>query len=161
MRVEFQRLSARDWGKAAAAGVATGIILAVINVIALTSHLSPLPKPLGLAFAETVLGRQLPLPVGLLFHLAWVTLVSVGYVVWWRDALTLKNTAILAFGLWLLVLLVFFPIVGWGLFGLAISPKLIVPAAVSHALFAVILWGMCRLLFGEAAGQERPQPKTA
>ena len=100
MDVEFHALSRREWWRAVGIGVGTGVILAVVNVIAMKSQLSPLPKPLGLAFAEAVLGRQLPLPVGLLFHLAWVTVFSVVYVVFWRDALTLKNALLLAVVLW-------------------------------------------------------------
>ncbi len=160
MSVEPHRLSRREWGKAIGVGVATAVILAALNVVALKSHVSPLPKPLGLAFAETVLGTDLPLPVGLLFHLAWVTSFSVLYVVLWRNALTLKNAILLAGGLWLLVLVVFFPVVGWGFFGLAVSPKLIVPVTVSHLLFAAILWGLCRLAFGPSIDQQ-PQPRTA
>jgi hypothetical protein len=161
MSVELHRLSAREGWKATGVGVATGVILALLNVIALKSHLSPLPKPLGLAFAEMVIGRQLPLPVGLLFHLAWVTFFSVAYVVLCRDKLTLGNAAILAALLWLMALAVFFPIVGWGFFGLKVSPKLIVAATVSHLLFAAILWGLARLAFGQALSQQGSHPNTA
>lgn len=150
MRVELPWLSMREWGKAIGVGVATGVILAVLNVIALKTQVSPLPKPLGLAFAETVFGQRLPLPVGLLFHLAWVDFCSVVYVVLWRNALTLRNAIILAAVLWLLVLVVFFPAVGWGFLGLAVTPKLILPATASHLLFALILWGLCRLVFGQS-----------
>lgn len=150
MRVEPQRLSAREWRKAVGVGITTAAILALLNVIALKTHVSPLPAPLGLAFAETLFGRMLPLAVGLLFHMAWVTLFSVAYVVLWRNFLTLKNAIILASALWLLALGIFFPVVGWGFFGLAISPKLIVPATVSHLLFAAILWSLCRIAFGNA-----------
>lgn len=132
--------------KAIGIGVATGIILAVFNVIALHSHVSPLPKPVALAFAETVLGRKLPLPVGLLFHVAWVTFFSIVYVVLWPEAPTLRNALLLAAPLWLSVLVVFFPVVGWGFFGLSVSLKLIIPVTVSHLLFAVILWSLVRLL---------------
>jgi hypothetical protein len=158
MSVELHRLSGREWGKAMGAGVMTGVILAVLNIIALKSHASPLPKPLGLAFAETLLGRQLPLPVGLLFHLAWVTFWSVVYVVLWRNALSLSKAVILAAGLWLLVLVVFFPVAGWGFFGLSVGAKLIVAATVSHLLFAVILWSLCRFLFRQAPAA---QPRAA
>jgi len=41
----------------------------------------------------------------------------------------------------------FFPILGWGFFGLAISPKLIVASLVPHALFAVIVWQTTLLMF--------------
>ncbi|MEC5322130.1 hypothetical protein VSX64_18355 [Aurantimonas sp. C2-6-R+9] len=103
-----------------------------------------MPKPLGLAFANTLLGADLPLPVGLLFHTAWVTLLSAVYVLLFRDKLTFMRAFWLAFALWILVLLFFFPLVGWGFFGLAVSPKLVVASAVPHLLFAVFLWGLSR-----------------
>jgi len=149
--LRLHRLSAREAWKATGIGIATGVLLALLNVIALKSHISPLPKPLGLAFAETLLGQQMPLPVGLLFHLAWVTFFSVAYVALWRDRLTLGNAMILAAFLWLLAMAVFFPIVGWGLFGLKVSPKLIIPTTVSHVLFGVILWGLARIVFGHGS----------
>jgi hypothetical protein len=113
----------------------------------LQSGVSPLPKPLGLAFAETVLRTELPLPVGLLFHSAWVTAFSVLYVILLRDALTFTRALRLAIALWVLVLVFFFPVVGWGFFGVAVTPKLIVGAAVPHLLFAIFLWGLCRWAF--------------
>jgi magnesium-transporting ATPase (P-type) len=163
MSVEPHWLSTREWWKAVGVGVATAAIVAVLNVIALKTQVSPLPKPLGLAFAEVVFGRSLPHPVGLLFHLAWVTFFSVVYVILWRNALTLRNAIILASVLWLLVLFLFFPIVGWGFFGLAVSPKLILPATVSHLLFALILWSLCRLAFGQSLerGHSQPQQRMA
>jgi hypothetical protein len=81
MIVEPHWPSTREWWRAVGVGIATAVILAVLNVIAVTSQVSPLPKPLGLAFAETLFGHSLPRPVGLLFHLAWVTFFSVVYVV--------------------------------------------------------------------------------
>jgi hypothetical protein len=114
------------------------------------SGVSPLPKALGLAFAETAFARPLPLPVGLLFHTAWTTAFSVFYVVLFRDALTFMHAFWLAFALWLLFLVLFFPIVGWGFFGLAISPKLIVGAAIPHLLFAAFLCGLSRWVFADA-----------
>src|SRR5690348_11239019 len=100
MRVERPGMNARDWAKAVGLGVATAAILALLNVIALKSHASPLPAPLGLAFADTLFGRQLPLLVGLLFHVLWVTFFSVVYVVLWRDRMTFGNAAKLALVLW-------------------------------------------------------------
>jgi hypothetical protein len=153
MNVELRLLDRRQWWKAVAIGVGTGMILAGLNVVALKTHVSPLPKPLALAFADTIAGARLPLPVGLLFHLAWVTFFSVVYVVLFRNELTLKNAFWLAAALWLVTLVVFFPIVGWGIFGLAAGPRLIAPVTVSHILFALILWGLCRAAFGESASR--------
>jgi hypothetical protein len=42
----------------------------------------------------------------------------------------------------LTILVVFFPIVGWGIAGLNISPKLIPASFVPHVLFGVFLWAL-------------------
>lgn len=106
-----------------------------------------MPRPLGLAFADRLLGAEVPLPVGLLFHIAWVTFASIIYVVLFRDNLAFSRALALAFALWALVLVFFFPYVGWGFLGLNIGPKLIVASAVPHLLFAVFLRGLSRLFF--------------
>jgi hypothetical protein len=143
-------LSAGEWRKAFGVGIANGLLLSVVMVIAFKSGVSPLPKPVGLAFAETVLGGPLPLPVGLVFHLAYVTLWSMAFVAFLRHGLTLRNALALALVLWIGALVVFFPIIGWGFFGLAIGPKLIVASFMPHLLFGVFLWGLCRISFRSA-----------
>lgn len=142
------RLSSGDWLKAIGVGLATAILLSAVMVPAMRLGVSPMPAPLGLAFAETVLGRSLPLPVGLLFHVVYVTFWSVAAVLWFRDTLSLRSIGVLALALWILVLVVFFPLVGWGLLGLGIGPQLIVGSFVPHVLFAVFLWALARLAFG-------------
>lgn len=145
--MKLHSLSAKELFKAIGIGVVTAILLSAVMVPASKLGISPLPKPVGLAFAETVLGRPMPLPVGLLFHVAYVTFWSVAFVYLFRDALTLRNALMLGLILWVLALVVFFPVVGWGLLGLAVSPKLIVASLVPHALFALFLWGLCWLVF--------------
>lgn len=145
--MKWHHLSTQDWGRAIGVGIGVSILTAAFMAATLKAGISPLPRALGLAFAETVLHRPVPLPVGLLFHAVWVTVFSVVYVGLFRDELTLMPALALGFGLWVVVLLFFFPIVGWGFFGLGIGPKLIVGAALPHLLFAVLLWGGCRLVF--------------
>ena len=145
--MRIHNLTSGEWLKAIGVGIATAILLSAVMVPALKLGISPLPKPLGLAFAETVRGGPLPLPIGLLFHVAYVTFWSVAFVALFHDRLSLRNALLLGLVLWLLVLVVFFPVVGWGFLGLAVSPKLIVASLVPHVLFAVFLWGGCRLAF--------------
>jgi hypothetical protein len=145
--MQWHSLNPKDWGKAIAVGIAVSILTAAIMAIGLQTGVSPLPKPLGLAFAETLLQRPLPLPVGLLFHTVWTTAFSILYVVLFRDALTFMRAFWLAFGLWILALVFFFPFVGWGFLGLGVNPMLIIAAAVPHLLFALLLWGLCRWAF--------------
>jgi hypothetical protein len=64
-----------------------------------------------------------------------------------RAHLSILNALGLGLALWVVILVVFFPIIGWGFLGLGISPKLIPASLVPHVLFAVFLWGLCRLSF--------------
>ena len=81
------------------------------------------------------------------FHVAYVTFWSVIYVALFRDRLTFLNALWLALALWVVLLVVFFPIVGWGFLGLGISVKLIPAGLVPHLLFALFIWGLSRLVF--------------
>lgn len=145
--MQIHKLTAGEWGKALGLGIANGVALSVIMIAMKQMGVSPLPKPLGLAFAEMLTGRTLPLPVGLLFHLAYVTVWSMAFVVLFRNSLSLRNALLLALVLWIGVLVVFFPIVGWGVFGLAIGPMLIPGSFMPHLLFGLFLWGLARLFF--------------
>ena len=151
MIMRLHKLPISEFAKAGGVGIVTALLLTGVMVPAMEFGLSPMPKPLGLAFAETVLGRALPLPVGLLFHIVYVAFWSIAYVSLFRDDLSLIKALVLSALLWTAILVVFFPVVGWGFLGLAISPKLIVASLVLHVLFAMFLWGLCRVVF--KAGQ--------
>lgn len=150
-------LTPKELLKAVGVGVATAVLLSAVMVPAFKLGISPLPKPLGLAFAETLLGAPLPLPVGLLFHVVYVTAWTIVYVALFRDRLIFRNALLLGFILWVVVLVVFFPVVGWGFLGLGIGPKLIVASLVPHVLFAVFLWGSCRFAFRPTADEATQQ----
>lgn len=143
--MELQKLSPKDYAKAIGVGIATAVILSLVMVPASRAGISPMPKPLGLAFAQALLGA-VPLPVGLLMHVLYLTFWSVAYIVLFTQH-TFLNALWLALTLWVLVLVIFFPIVEWGFFGLAVGPKLIIASLVPHLLFAIVLWGICRWAF--------------
>lgn len=143
----FRALSTTDLWKAIGIGVVTALLLTAIMLPAFRFGIAPMPKFPSLAFAETILGRPLPLPVGLLFHVAYVAFWSVVYIALFRDRLTFLNALWLALALWVVLLVVFFPLVGWGFLGLGLSVKLIPAALVPHLLFAAFLWALCRLVF--------------
>lgn len=131
--------------KAAGVGLVTAILTAVLMLLAIRSGLSPLPEPLGLAFAEAILGTTLPKPVGFAFHAAWVILWTLVYI---RISPTIRfsHALYLAAALWLSALIIFMPIAGWGFLGLGVTPKLIVAAIIPHLLFAIFIWGGSRLI---------------
>ncbi|MTJ04760.1 MAG: hypothetical protein FH759_08735 [Sediminimonas qiaohouensis] len=145
--MQFYQLSAKDWAKTLIIGLVAAAVTAATMQGLLRAGISPLPEPLGLAFARLLLG-DVPLPVGLLFHTVWNVAFVAFFVVMFGDSLSFGRATALAAALWGLVLVVFFPIVGWGFFGLAITPKLIVAAGGIHLLFAIVLWGGCRIAFG-------------
>lgn len=145
--MKFPALPRAELPKAIVVGVVTALVLSAVMLPAFKFGLAPMPKQPSLAFAETLLGRPLPLPIGLLFHVAYLTFWSVVYVALFRDRLTLLNALWLGLALWGVILVVFFPVIGWGVLGLAISPKIIVASLVPHVLFAVVLWGLCRVAF--------------
>lgn len=140
-------LTPKEFAKALGVGILTALILSAITVPAFLAGLPPAPEPPSLAFAEALFGRSLPLGVGMLFHVAYVTAWSVIYVGLFRDKLSFARALGLAAFLWAVALVVFFPIDGWGFLGLEVSPKLIPFAAIPHLLFAIVLWGLCRVTF--------------
>jgi len=145
--MKFHALTSKEMLKAIVIGIVTAVILSAIMFPAFKYGVAPMPKQPSLAFAETLLGRSLPLPVGLLLHVAYLTFWSVIYVILFRDQLTFLNALWLALALWVVILIAFFPFIGWGFLGLAISPKLIPASLVPHVLFALVLWALCRVGF--------------
>lgn len=156
--MELQKLSPKDYAKAIGVGMVTAVILSLIMIPAAKAGLSPMPKPLGLAFAQALLGA-VPLPVGLLLHVLYLTFWSVAYVTLFTQR-TFLNTLWLALILWVVVLILFFPLVGWGFLGLAVGPKLIIASLVPHLLFAIVLWGLCRWAFPVQPVKKQP-PKLS
>jgi len=130
--------------KAAGVGLVTAIVTAALMLMAIKQGISPLPEPLGLAFAEAILGTTLPKPVGFAFHAAWVIVWTLVYVRV-SPGVQFMHALYLAAALWASALLIFMPIAGWGFLGLGVTPKLIVAAIVPHLLFAVFIWGGSKL----------------
>lgn len=141
-----------SWPRAIGIGIAVSILTALVMGSLLQAGISPFPKPPSLAFAETLLGRALPMPVGLLFHTAYVTFWSVVFVRYFPRK-SLLTALGLATVLWGVVLVLFFPVVGWGFAGLAIGPQLIPASALPHLLFGLLLWGLDRY-FGRQGNAE-------
>lgn len=135
----------RSWLGAVGIGIVVAVVTAAVMLALTTAGASPFPKPPSLAFAETLLRHPIPLPVGLLFHVAYVTFWSVVFVRYFPRR-NLKAALALAGALWLVILIVFFPVVGWGFAGLQVSPKLIPASLVPHLLFGFIVWGLDKYL---------------
>ncbi|PVY77373.1 hypothetical protein C8D92_10358 [Tamilnaduibacter salinus] len=134
-----------SWPRTVVVGLITAVIPSLFMVPMFKLGLSPMPAPPSLEFAEMVLGRDLPMPVGLLFHLLYVMLWTIVYVLFLKPG-SLKAALGLAGLLWVGVLFVFFPLFGWGLAGTSVSVKLIPASFIPHLLFGLALWGSSRWL---------------
>jgi len=145
--MRFHALPLRQFAKALLVGFLTAIIVSAFMIPLFEWEIPPMPMQPARAFADLVLGPGQPAFVGFLFHLVYVTVWSVIYVSLAWDRLSFPRAAGLAAILWLIALLVFFPLLGWGFLGLAIGPKLIVAAILPHLLFAIALWVLCKLAF--------------
>jgi len=135
----MQTIENRTWLRAIVVGLGVSILTGIAMIMMTKAGVSPFPKPPSLAFAEMLSGRDLPMPVGLLFHTAYVTFWSIVYIRFMPKN-NLKVSLALAGALWIVVLAVFFPIVGWGFAGTHISPRLIPGSFMPHLLFGILLW---------------------
>jgi len=140
-KMNVNQSDGRTWLRASSIGLGVAILTAVFMMVLFKTGITPFTKPPALAFAETLIGRQLPMLIGLLFHTVYVTAWSVIYIRYFPQR-NIKTALALAFVLWLVILLVFFPFVGWGFGGLQISPKLIPASLLPHLLFGLFLWGL-------------------
>lgn len=140
------RLSPRDHAKAVGIGIANALLLTLVMLPTIRLGMAPLPKPPSQAFAQLLLG-PVPLPVGLLFHIAYVAFWSWLFVVMFRDTLSFGQALGLGIALWIVILVVFFPLIGWGWMGLGIGPMVPLAALVPHLLFSLFLWALAGVAF--------------
>lgn len=130
-----------SWPSAIGIGIVISILTSLFMVSLQKTGVSPLPKPLALALVHAISGKSLPLPAGLLLHTIYVTFWSVIFVRYFPRR-NFWTAMALALFLWLIVLVIIFPIVGWGIAGLSISTMVIPASLMPHILFGILLWAL-------------------
>jgi hypothetical protein len=137
------------FGKGIVAGIITAILTAVIMILMAKYHATPFPKAVSLAFAEILLHRQLPMFIGIVFHLCYVIGWCTLYV-WLMPNRYMKlwPIAIFTFFLWLIASFIFLPLIGWGIAasGLA-GGKGVIATIIPHLFFGFFLWISVLILF--------------
>ena len=92
-------------------------------------------------------------PLALLVHLAYGAFWSIALVYWFEERTSAVKGIYLAFGLWLIMMIFYSPIIGWGLFGfgnagalprssalyLQPGPKYLVATLVLHLIYGWII----------------------
>lgn len=148
----MQAITWADVGRAVVLGIATGLSVAAVMLVAQMTGVSHLPGPMAVVFAHKLFGAYLTdrglMPIGLLLHTGWVTAGVIGYVWLFRRRLTLAAALAAGAVLWLAAGLVFTPFIGWGLFAAGLGWQAAVAVAGTHLLFALFAWALCASAYG-------------
>jgi hypothetical protein len=123
-------------------GLGATLAMTIIMFLGTVSGMSPIPRPVPPAVAETVFGAALPsmliAPLGMLFHFLyggiWAALFAV-----WSKPLTIAKGAGLGLFLWLLMQVTVLPLLGWGVFGSAVTVQIAVATLVLHLVYGLVL----------------------
>lgn len=137
----------RDLLRAALVGIVVAIGTGLVTVPLFKSGVPPMPEAPSLAFAKTLFG-PVPDPIGLVFHVVYVTVVTTAFLALAGPRPSGTAIAGASVALYAIAVLAIFPIVGWGIAGTAITPKIGVAAIGPHVLYGLMLWGAGRAVFG-------------
>jgi hypothetical protein len=149
-RVSLRLPGVGEFAAAVLLGVGIALSLALLSLVAKLTHVSPLPAPLAVAFAEHLIGKatlgmRLWIPIGLALHLAYVTGATVTIAAITRALgpcrLNLGSSLAAALGLWILAGLIFMPLSGWGFFGTGLGLPVLYTILATHVLYGIFLWG--------------------
>lgn len=120
------------WTKAIGVGLLASLVMFVIMMIGIHGvGVAPFNMPPSAAFLETLGLNVGPLP--LVAHFGYGAFWSAALVAVYGGSTDLFKGLTLAAGLWLFMMVVYSPLIGWGLFGLAGTPELASDAALHLA----------------------------
>lgn len=104
------------WVKAATVGALGSLVMFAIMYVGIhVTGIAPFNMPPSAAFLESLDLNVGPLP--LLVHFGYGASWSLWLVVYTKSNVDLKAGLTLAVGLWAFMMLVYSPIIGWGIFG--------------------------------------------
>ncbi len=148
-------MTSRHWFFGFGSGVLATLLMTAVMFIGQGTGLSPMPQPIPVALAARVLGHATPRPllltVGLTAHLLYG---DVAGAILWRLARRVTLVIGLGWGLilWVLMGLLALPILGWGLFGSALTPKIAVATLLLHLVYGGTLGALGQFLLGTRGG---------
>jgi hypothetical protein len=140
-----------SWIKAAIVGIGAALVMFFLMMIGIRSGLAPFNVTPSAAML-TKLGINVgPLP--LLVHLGYGAFWSIALVYWFQEHTDTAKGLYLSLGLWLILMVLYSPIIGWGLFGfgtakalpptdalhLQAGPKYLVATLVLHLIYGWII----------------------
>ncbi len=143
------------WTKAAGVGLIGSLIMFLLMMLGIHgTGIAPFNTPPSAAFLiELGLPAQ---PLGLIVHFGYGAFWSVLLVYLFGNRVNIKKSLLIALGAWLIMMIIYSPIIGWGLFGfgdahtlsttnslyLEAGPKYLISTLILHLIFGVVIgWG--------------------
>jgi hypothetical protein len=123
-------------------GVVATLAMSALMIVGVVTGISPMPSPIPEAIVSKVFGEGLPRPLIMLLaagaHLTYGGLWGAVLVALTRPVTLWKG---LGWGvlLWLIMQVIFLPFLGWGFFGVAITPRIAVATLVLHLIYGATL----------------------
>jgi hypothetical protein len=123
-------------------GVVATIVMSVLMIIGVITGLSPMPSPIPEAIVSKIFGEGLPRPLIMLLaagaHLSYGGISGAVLAGLTRPVTLWKG---LGWGvlLWLIMEIAVLPFLGWGFFGVAITPRIAAATLVLHLVYGATL----------------------
>lgn len=152
-------------------GLVATLAMSVVMVIGFTTGIAPMPAPIPEAIAARVLngviGAGAPQPaimvVAVVSHFAYGGLWGAILAALSRPVTIWKGLGLGIF-LWVLMQVVAFPFLGWGVFGVAITPQIAVATLILHLVYGLTLGGLMdtskRGYLSRARTSAEPEPNS-
>lgn len=157
--------------KSGSAGILAALIMFAVMYLGIhVTGVAPFQVPPSQAFLISVLGltQDLAGPLGLLAHFGYGAFWSIVLLALFWDRTSIGKGIGLSIGLWLIMMLVMSPMIGWGYFGfgakemsrdvlaLGSSTKYVLITLILHLIYgAVIGWANSRwMTFGQDVAAE-------
>jgi hypothetical protein len=119
-------------------GVVATVAMSILMIIGRVTGLAPMPAPIPAAIVSHVFGTNLPQPVmmalAIISHLAYGGVWGAALAAFVRPVTIGKGIALGVF-LWIVMQIVVLPFLGWGAFGVAITPAIAVATLVLHLVY--------------------------
>lgn len=130
------------WGVAATAG------MSVLMIAGVLTGMSPMPRPIPKALVASIVPPGFPGPAILILaagaHLAYGGLFGA-ILATVADRVSLSKGLGLGIGLWMLLGVVYLPLLGWGVFGIEVTARIAVATLVLHLVYGtVVAFGLLR-----------------
>ncbi len=141
-------------------GLLATLAMTIVMGLGMASGKAPMPDPIPIAIMKQLLG-EVPQPVlmatGLIAHFLYGGIFGAILGTLFEGQIKVWHGLVLGILLWVVMQVIVLPVIGWGIFGSGVTPKIAVATLVLHLVYGgVVGWG----LRGTAKGWTRESGAT-